>query len=246
MNEAIAAAMVITRVNANEEASATDDNNLEELLRTWKDEILCEVQKATNELTQLRLDIETISESSKEALTIAKKNEADIASIQTNLCTLQSSMEEQKKVNNDLAILVGQLSIRVSASEFNNCELSEQLEDARNRLMRKTLIFKGINEIDNETWEDTAELVAEKISSASEGELSFDDALNSIERAHRTGSNTDAKKDHRDITAALYDWQTSEDVKKYFMQKNLKDRKFNIYCEQKYGPKTTARRNIAM
>ena len=155
-------------------------------------------------------------------------------------------MEEQKKVNNDQAILVGQLSIRVSASEFNNCELSEQLEDARNRLMRKTLIFKGINEIDNETWEDTAELVAEKISSASEGELSFDDALNSIERAHRTGSNTDAKKDHRDITAALYDWQTSEDVKKYFMQKNLKDRKFNIYCEQKYGPKTTARRNIAM
>ena len=30
------------------------------------------------------------------------------------------------------------------------------------------------------------------------------------------------------------------------MQKNVKDRKFKVYCEQKYGPKTTARRNIAM
>ena len=112
--------------------------------------------------------------------------------------------------------------------------------------MRNTLIFKGIDEIDSESWEDTAELVAEKISSASEGELSFDDALNSIERAHRTGNNTDAKKDHRDITAALYDWQTSENIKNFFMQKNVKDRKFKVYCEQKHGPMTTTRRNIAM
>ena len=244
--------MVHTRGNANQE-NETESDTLETLIESWKNEILEKMQVSTdiisaasNEVTQLRLDIINIAKTSNEALALAKKNESDIAYIQSSLQTLHSTTKELGNNVDSLTAQKAELAIRLATVEYANTELSEQLEEARNRQMRKTLIFKGIDELENESWDDTAELVAEKISSASEGNLSFDDALDSIERAHRSGGSGEGKKDRRDITAAFYDWQTSEKVKNYFMRKNSKDRSFKVFCEQKYGPTTTARRNIAM
>ena len=188
--------MVHTRRNTNQE-NETESETLETLIESWKNEILEKMQVSTdiisaasNEVTQLRLDIINIAKTSNEALALAKKNESDIAYIQSSLQTLHSTSKELGNNVDSLTAQKAELAIRLATVEYANTELSEQLEEARNRQMRKTLIFKGIprvDELENESWDDTAELVAEKISSASEGNLSFDDALDSIERAHRGG-----------------------------------------------------------
>ena len=122
--------------------------------------------------------------------------------------------------------------------------IEETIESRTNRQCRKSLVFKGIPEQANETWESTENLLAKEISSCRQ--ISLSDARDLLERVHRGHPSNDATDNRpRPIFAALYDWKECELTKEAFRKRNINDGG-SIYCEQKFGPLTTARRNLAM
>ena len=68
-----------------------------------------------------------------------------------------------------------------------------ELEDLRNRTMRSTLIFKNILGTQNESWEDTSQLLAEFITCEIDLPYSFEEIDFQISRAHQS---TEHDKDH--------------------------------------------------
>ena len=118
---------------------------------------------------------------------------------------------------------------------------TEEIEDTRNRSMRSTLVFKGLNLLENElSWDDTEKHLMKTIKQV-------DNTINdgAIDRCHRGHQ----KKDNShppDIVAKFHSWKTADKVKRAMSEKGMKDKSFKIYCNQKYGPLTTARRNMAM
>lgn len=118
-------------------------------------------------------------------------------------------------------------------------EQDEQIEDLRNRSMRSTLIFKGVAVGKNEkTWSDTE---CELLKTIKKADKQIGDDI--IERCHRGPVR---KEQDPEIVCKFYSWKDAERVKQSFIEKNIKDKKFNVFCKQKYGPLTTARRNMAM
>ena len=131
-------------------------------------------------------------------------------------------------------------------------ELSEKVEDRTNRQLRETLVFKNIPEVRNgdETYKDTKELLATTISEHCV-DVSYDDALSQIKRAHReSGRRRDDEEEHprvgkRIIYAAFHSWDMCQLIIETFREKCIKQRDFEICAEQKYGPKTNKRRQLA-
>ena len=105
--------------------------------------------------------------------------------------------------------------------------------------MRNTLVFKGVKVSDKESWKDTENNLVEKIKS-----IVPDVPKNVIERCHRSAKSNDNKPRH--IVAQFHSWKDADYIRQEFAKANAKDKKFQIYCSQKYGPMTTHRRNEAM
>ena len=140
--------------------------------------------------------------------------------------------------------------------------IEEQIENRTNRQLRKTLVFKGIpemqasdrdprpvNDADNnkkETWKETTDILAKSISDICEN-TSIQQAHAMLERCHRARENPNFQgKGPRTIFCAFYDWKDSEFVKHQFRLNNMNNSRSRTYAEQKYGPRTTVRRNQAM
>ena len=130
--------------------------------------------------------------------------------------------------------------------------IEERIEERTNRQLRKTLVFRGIPEKSSEgaepgqpeTWAETEAILAKEI--AKHCELPEDVASGLVERAHRSAPNPRYKgTGPRPIFAALYDWKKSELCKEKFKEKNIA-KAFSITCDQKCGPLTQMRRNLAM
>lgn len=121
----------------------------------------------------------------------------------------------------------------------------EYAEDRVNRQLRKTLIFKGIPEKENESWDDTDELLAQKIADVCDG-TSLEQAREMFERSHRGRvSRRYEGNGPRPIYAAFLSWRDSEFVKEEFRKHNIHHGN-GVSCDQKFGPRTTARRNMAL
>ena len=101
--------------------------------------------------------------------------------------------------------------------------LQHKLKDSINRQCRKTLVFKGIKEESDESWHVTKQILAKKISEATNGETSEQNAQRMIERAQRSRPNH-FKKGRRDIYAAFYDWKDTEYIQQSFTTKNIKEK----------------------
>ena len=128
---------------------------------------------------------------------------------------------------------------------MENKKLKDELENRTNRQLRRTLIFKNIPERkDDETYAEVKTLLAEIIDSHTE--ISKEEALAGIERAHR-----EAKRDgglrqgKRKIFVAFLNWELPQKILDEFRKKCIADRAFDIYVEQMYGPLTSLRRNLA-
>ena len=124
--------------------------------------------------------------------------------------------------------------------------LEEEIEERTNRSLRKTLIFKNIPQNGKETWDEPTEKVAEAIHKASKGDISFDEAHDMLERCHRgkprrAGGN--APKYPPPVYAAIDDWRNSERIKDCFFNRPAN---FDVFVDQKYGKRTTWRRNQAL
>ena len=125
--------------------------------------------------------------------------------------------------------------------------MEERIEDRTNRQLRKTLVFRGIEEdaTDKETWEKTKNKVAEAVEEASDGDISQDDAYDMLERVHRAAPNPHYKGTApRPIFAAIYYWPDAERLVEVFRKANIA--KATTYaCDFKYGPLTSKRRGLA-
>ena len=208
---------------------------LADALKAQKDELLATFKK---EINSLKVKVEQVEKTAKEALDLAKQNELSITKVSADIKTINDDYSKLKTELDDL-------KTNVSTKDTTIKNLESKLEDSTNRHLRKTLVFKGVKELDNESWQMTETLLAKTISKATDGEVDENEAADMIERAHRSKPNRQ-KKGRRDIFVKLYDWKDSEYLKEKFANKNIKDRNFKTYCEQKYGPLTTARRNEAM
>ena len=131
-------------------------------------------------------------------------------------------------------------------------QLAENVEDRTNRQLRETLIFKNIPEEPGATedYKDTKELLAATISDNCDG-ISYDFALQQIKRAHResdhrrTDDGEQLRLGKRHIYAAFHSWDLCQTILESFREENIADQNFPIQAEQKYGPKTSKRRQLA-
>ena len=184
---------------------------------------------------------EGLNELTKNVFTRVEELESIVANnrkqIQKNAEQLEKQNEKYVEIKNENQKLKEKL--KECISDVSNLE--ESLEDKTNRQLRKTLIFSNIPEQPNESWDETRELLAKKISEASKGEMNIKTARNCIERAHR-GKNNRRTSVPRPIYAAIDDWRRSEEIKEFFLRKSTS----GVYCDQMYGPRTTWRRNKAL
>ena len=123
--------------------------------------------------------------------------------------------------------------------------IDELVESRTNRQLRKTLIFKNIDETkDDESYDEVKELLAQTISENTD--ISYDDAYDGIDRAHRESPKADGKRQgKRFIYAAFLNWGMSQQILDGFRQRCIEDRTFKISADQMYGPITSRRRNLA-
>jgi len=100
-----------------------------------------------------------------------------------------------------------------------------------------------------ETWEETAKLLADCM--AEKFNISPAEAESMFEKCHRSNPNPRYKGDApRPIFAAFCNWKDSERTKREFRDSNMNQRDGNnrrqVIVENKYGPRTTVRRNMAL
>jgi len=187
---------------------------------------------------------------------------------------LQGDLESATEKANNAVKLSDQLAIRVTKLEEENNHLKhklqnanndqaaclENVEECKNRQLRKTLIFRGIPEqkfqsssdstsagstspsrARGENWDDTATVLAETMSKTLP-DTSIEQARKMVERCHRSKPNPKYRgTGPRPIFAAFTDWRNSELAKDSFRTNNE-----TVFAEQKVGPRTTARRNMAL
>ena len=158
----------------------------------------------------------------------------DVSAIVEQLSSSETDVETLKQDHAALKAAIDKCGSLISIQD-------EIIDDLRNRSMRSTLIFKGIEEsAEEKSWEDTEQILYKKLR---EADPQFPDFA--IERCHR-GHTKKNSQGPRDIICRFLNWKISEKVKQVFTIKNNRDRSFKVYAGQKYGPLTTARRNLAM
>ena len=167
-------------------------------------------------------------ESCKSLIETVCKLTEEVASLKKTVEVLTTAAEEQKaKEQQDIR---GRLRA-----------IEEKIEERTNRQLRKTLVVRGVPENDKEkTWEDTENVFTKKI--AETIDVTTDEAKEMIERCHRGGNPSkfrDMRKE-RPIFVALHSWKRCEEI----VSKARKTK--SLMVDFKYGPITTARRNMAL
>ena len=100
------------------------------------------------------------------------------------------------------------------------------------------------------SYKETKDLLAKLISTHCPG-ISYQYALSQIKRAHRERKRNSeevhlpSREGKRLIYAALHDWDLCQLIIETLKQKCIAERDFNISADQKYGPLTTKRRQMA-
>ena len=116
-------------------------------------------------------------------------------------------------------------------------KVEENIEEMTNRQLRKTLVFYGVPETNEEKdWKATDSLLSKKLSDVLEVDIST--AENMIDRCHRGGKKVQGKP--RRIFAAMKNWKDCETIIKSFRQKRAG------IVDHKFGPLTTRRRQLAL
>lgn len=194
---------------------------------------------------------------------------SEFSAMKDEMVRLQGEVESVTNVANNSQKIAENLQTRVTKLEEENNQLKhklhntvndqhaalEMVEDCKNRQLRKTVVFRGIpekkiqSEVNTdgtlstrpENWDDTAGALAESMSQALPN-TTIEQASKMVERCHRSKPNPKYKgTGPRPIFAAFLDWRDSELVKVSYRKNSG-----NVFAEQKVGPRTTARRNMAL
>ena len=126
-----------------------------------------------------------------------------------------------------------------------NEQLKEEVENRTNRQLRRTLVFKNIPERkDDESYFEVKALLAETISQHTD--ISQQEVFAGIERSHRERKRENGTREgKRKIFAAFLNWELPQKILDQFKKRCIEDRTFDLYVDQMYGARTTARRNLA-
>ena len=184
--------------------------------------------------------------------------ERNIQSTDDHVGELQAQIgntdDRNRKTFEELNKRVADLEEKLKALEYVPKELeniAENVENRTNRQLRETLIFKNVpeNDGDDESYDDTKDLLATIISENLD-DINYDQAFGLIKRCHRERDRSDDENDHyrkgkRFIFAAMHSWDLCQTLINKFRQKGINDPNFKIFVEQKYGPLTTRRRQLA-
>ena len=206
------------------------DENRKKTEKTIKDAIKSELSALKQEVIRLQSEIESAAGAAENATKLSEQLKKDFTKLQEENAGLKTKM--QNIANQQNVVL-------------------ETIEDRTNRQLRKTLVFKGVPEekistADGppraENWSDTATVLARAMSAVIPN-TTVEEARSMVERCHRAAPSPNYKgTGPRPIFAAYVDWRDSELTKDEF-RKNTDG---SIYVEQKVGPLTTLRRNIAL
>ena len=116
-------------------------------------------------------------------------------------------------------------------------DIEEKLEERTNRQLRKTLVFRGVAERDNEkSWADTRKVLANKIAGLVNS--TSDEASSLIDRCHRGGKKNATKP--RPIYVDMKYWEDCESIVWSARKKKT------VLVDYKYGPLTNKRRNLSL
>ena len=221
-----------------------------ELTSSFHKDIVKEVNKLTASISTIRGTATNAlkkAKSCEERIVLLESAESpDVSDLKTKIAALEAEerpdIASLNRQSEDIDILKSDCADLKDAIAKCNAlvkQQEEEIEDLRNRSMRSTLVFKGLAVGEKEiTWDDTESNLLETIRKVDC--LIPDDA---IERCHRGFQKHDQVPE---IVAKFHSWKDADRVKQLFAEKNRKDKNFRVFCNQKYGPLTTARRNMAM
>ena len=126
-------------------------------------------------------------------------------------------------------------------------ELESEIEELKNRSLRKTLIFKSIKyqQTNESSWSDTKSVLIDQISIILP-ETTKEEISKNIETAHRVHSKgTSSNRSPPYLVVKMVNWEFSEKVKSVFIQENQNGRS-QVFVSQMYSKSLTLRRNQAL
>ena len=203
-----AAAAVVT-------APGVTSNELKEILEKVLSEKLSKVEeKLVNTICELKEELAATKSIAEKALDLARENQVKIASLQ----------DENIQLNEQIT------SLRTEKIKV----IEEQIEDRTNRQMRKSIVFRGIEEEEDESWSQTEEKLAKVLHEVTGRPLG--ETSEWIERCHRSGprpsptsrpepkdgATNGKRKGPRVINAAIYDWKDAQFILKSFRLNSIK------------------------
>ena len=174
---------------------------------------------AQRDIDSLKTEINEVKQTNKDLT-------ESVGNLQTENIDLQNTIETLKKRMQLFEGLNSQLKVKVK-------EQGEQIIELKARSMRENIVVNGINENENETWQNTKTKLQEFFQNELKIEAEYDIE---IDRAHRIGQN---KNGTRPIVANLAT-QAARDMV-FSKLKNLKQgSKFSV--NEQLPPEVTERR----
>ena len=126
-------------------------------------------------------------------------------------------------------------------------ELQSEIEELKNRSLRKTLIFKNTRyqQADESSWSGTKSVLINQISRVLP-ETSKEEISKNIERAHRVYSKgTSSNGSPPYLVVKMVNWEFSEKVKSAFIQENQNGRS-QVFVSHMYSKSFTLSGNQAL
>ena len=216
---------------AKEQQAATSSNSLQKI----KDLLnaselgtrLTLEEKLDNVTKDIHLKLNAVETTAQEARRYARENREDIEGLKFRLTELNETFSKQ-------AITIHQLDIEV--------------EDLKNRSLRKTLVFRNIKKQQSEnTWDDIKMVPANEISKNMQ-DFSKEEIIKNIERAHRVTTanrNPSATSAPPFLVAKITNWDMAEKIKSAIIKAN-QEGKSAVFVSQMYSKSLTERRNAAL
>ena len=119
-----------------------------------------------------------------EVSTISNNNEKKINEQNNTISELSDKFDTLLEAQKDLQNKYDAVVLKIGEQERASNAIVERVEERTNRTLRKTIIFKGVEEeSENESWKDTETKLANIL--AANMNIPLQRARNMIERAHR-------------------------------------------------------------
>ena len=234
-----------------DEGSLITQDQLNEIISDTRKQVTLEIRSL------IQTELKSMHEEITSLQTALETSDQKYKNAEKEIATLKKELNKVKEEKNALSNKLDTTNTKLTNTNNDLKKCIDTVEDNKNRQLRKTLVFRGIKELEfpgdenrnrKETWEETAKLLAEAMAAKMEN-VSVEEAASMVERCHRANPNPRYEGNApRPIFAAFCNWKESEAVKKAFREANAWGNNANrkVIVENKFGPRTTVRRNNAL